>query len=136
MPLSVLNTTNVVAAWVVSKYLPPSSNEIFALTVPLKMAKEHLCFNYPCMNVCFCNPLAFVCALMSIFMKNVCSYEDVLYGHRMKATHFRNVCGSLVLQEFYMWCGCRRKAAPFCLCVCLCVVWSQAGKSLSSHGNK
>lgn len=79
------------------------------------MAKQHLCFNYPRMDVCFCHPQAFVCALMSIFMKNVCSY--VLYGHRMEAAHFRNVCGSLVLQEFCMWCGCRRKAAPFCLCV-------------------
>lgn len=113
----------------------------------------------PFMDVCSCKPSGiFVCLLcdlllvdllycafffsssahvcMCVACHSICSYEHVLYGYKMEVAHFTNVCGSPVFWEFCVWCGCRRKAALFCACVCLCVVWSKAEKSLGSHGNK
>lgn len=32
---------------------------------------------------------------------------------------FTNVCWVPVLLEFFVWCGCRWKAALFCVCACV-----------------
>lgn len=78
-------------------------------------------------QVCVC-----VCCCHSVF-----SHKHVLYGHRMEAAHFPNVCGSPVFWEFCVWCACRWKAAPFCICVCVpervCVWCGQRLKGALVH---
>lgn len=89
-----------------------------------------VCF-YGCMRPVLCLNF-YVCAACH----SICSYEHVLYGHRMEATHFTNVCGSPVFWEFCVWCGCRRKAALFLrLCVSerVCVWCGQRLKRASVH---
>lgn len=78
---------------------------------------------------------ACVCVISVCSCGNVCCMVTEL-----KPLTLQTCVACPVLWQCRVWCGCRRKAAPFCLCVCvwtcLCVVWSQAEKSLGSHGNK
>lgn len=76
---------------------------------------------------CVCVFVRHVCVCVCVACHSLCSYEHVLYGHRMETTHLTNVCGSPVLREFCVWCGCRTESSSLFATVSVCVNVSVCG---------
>lgn len=149
MLLSLVKTVTVVAPADLSRCLPRSSNEIHTLDafacvfsiLPLKMAVECVFVSVvfvPLRIVCSCFYFFVTVFLWTYFVHAFkCSSTCVVWSQHGSRSLHQCVWVACVLGVLCVWCGRGRKAALFCICVCvwtrLCVVWSKAEKRASVH---
>lgn len=125
--LSWLKTVNVAEQLSVD-----DSRSCFACVIlSLKMTEESAFDFSPFMDVCSCNPQAFLCAFfmcqcdrldlfctcMRVARRSARSSEHVSSGHRTEAAHLADVCGSPALRE----CGVVADGKQLSFCICVCV---------------